>query len=568
MRTSPSRIVLAITFSPQKRTFVTKRSSAKSTTMSKPLTLADITDGRSSEKTRLVTDCSPEDFADPFCQFMRENPTVWHVADYFKKKLSERGFSELSERDDWVGKMKPGGKYYVVRNGSCLAAFTIGRAYRPGNGFAMVGSHIDVLTARLKPVSTLASKAGYLQLAVAPYSGTLGHTWWDRDLSIGGRVIVSERASPSPSSATTTSVRLVNLDWPVAKIPTLAPHFGVGGFGDVNKETQAVPIIGLTGDSGGVASCEDEDEDEREKKEKKKSEKKPLGPEGSFVNDQPRRLVELVARQLGLKDPSSIVSWDLDLYDSQPAQRSGLDREFISSSRLDDQLCSWSAMVALLAAEDDEKAGHVRLVALFDNEEIGSLLRQGARSNFLPLLVERTIEALSSSSSSSSSSAPSPSSSSSPNNNNNNNNKASLLGQTYARSFLLSADVTHAGNPNFLGHYLDKHVPRLNVGLAVKTNSNGHNTTDAVSDALLHRVADLCGSKLQRFQIRNDSRSGGTIGPALSSAMGVRSADAGIPQLAMHSLREMTGALDPGLGVRFFKGFFDHWEKVDAEWEH
>ncbi|RDA84092.1 hypothetical protein CP532_1486 [Ophiocordyceps camponoti-leonardi (nom. inval.)] len=513
--------------------------------MSKPLTLADITDGRSSDKARLVTDCSPEDLAEPFCQFMRENPTVWHVAEYFKRKLSERGFSELSERDDWVGKMKPGGKYYVVRNGSCVAAFTVGRAYRPGNGFAMVGSHIDVLTARLKPVSTLPNKAGYLQLAVAPYSGTLGHTWWDRDLSIGGRVIVSEKSS---SSNTATSVRLVNLDWPVAKIPTLAPHFGVGGFGEVNKETQAVPIIGLVPDSG--AACENEEEKEKKKKEEAE---KPLGPEGSFINGQPRRLVELVARQLGLKDASSIVSWDLDLYDSQPAQRSGLDREFISSSRLDDQLCSWSAMVALLTAEDDEKAGHVRLVALFDNEEIGSLLRQGARSNFLPLLVERTIEALSSSSNS---------------NSNNNNNKASLLGQTYARSFLLSADVTHAGNPNFMGHYLDKHVPRLNVGLAIKTNSNGSNTTDAVSDALLHRVADLCGSTLQRFQIRNDSRSGGTIGPALSSAMGVRSADAGIPQLAMHSLREMTGALDPGLGVRFFKGFFDHWEKVDAEWEH
>ncbi|RDA90730.1 hypothetical protein CP533_4036 [Ophiocordyceps camponoti-saundersi (nom. inval.)] len=546
MRTSPSRIFFLLNSCSQARIRIlaTKRPSPHRkniTTMSKPLTLADITDGRSSDEARLVTDCSPEDLAEPFCQFMRENPTVWHVAEYFKKKLSERGFSELSERDDWTGKMKPGGKYYVVRNGSCLAAFTVGQAYRPGNGFAMVGSHIDVLTARLKPISTLPNKAGYLQLAVAPYSGTLSHTWWDRDLSLGGRVIVSDKAS------STTSVRLVNLDWPVARIPTLAPHFGAGGFGDVNKETQAVPIIGL-------ADVVAEDGNEDGKEDGKKKAEKPLGPEGSFVNGQPRRLVQLVAGQLGLKDASEIVAWDLDLYDSQPAQRLGLDREFISSSRLDDQLCSWSAMMALMTAEDDAKAGHVRLVALFDNEEIGSLLRQGARSNFLPLLVERSIEALSSSSSSSSTSSSS--------------NKASLLGQTYAKSFLLSADVTHAGNPNFLGHYLDKHVPRLNVGPVIKTNSNGSNTTDAVSDALLRRVASLCGSTLQRFQIRNDSRSGGTIGPALSSAMGVRSADAGIPQLAMHSLREMTGSLDPGLGFRFFKGFLEHWEKVDAEWEH
>lgn len=491
----------------------------------KPITLADISDATTKDD-RLVTDCEPKDFAEPFCLFMRENPTVWHVADYFQRKLSDLGFTELGERQDWLGKINPGGKYYVVRNGSCLAAFTVGRAYKPGNGFAMVGSHIDVLTARLKPVSTRPSRGGYLQLGVAPYSGTLGHTWWDRDLSLGGRVMVRQGDA--------TAVKLVNLDWPVAKIPTLAPHFGVGSFGEVNKETQAVPIIGLEGDDDG-------EEDG----------KKPLGKPGSFINDQPRRLVQTVARQLGLEDASAIVGWDLDLYDSQPAQRTGLDREFISSSRLDDQLCSWSAMVALLAARDDKDAGHVRLVALFDNEEIGSLLRQGARSNFLPLLVERTVEALATSSSKDCSSC-----------------SPGLLGRTYARSFLLSADVTHAGNPNFLHHYLDQHVPRLNVGLALKTNTNGSNTTDAVSDALLRRIADLSGCRLQRFQIRNDSRSGGTIGPALSSAMGVRSADAGIPQLSMHSLREMTGVLDPGLGVRFFKGFFDHWEKVDAEWEH
>ncbi|PFH60133.1 hypothetical protein XA68_11406 [Ophiocordyceps unilateralis] len=514
---------------------------------SKPITLADVTDGHSDliDKARLsraVADCEPEDLAEPFCLFMRENPTVWHVADYFKRKLSGMGFTELCERDDWMDKIQPGGKYYVVRNGSCLAAFTVGRAYRPGNGFAMVGSHIDVLTARLKPVSTRPSRAGYVQLGVAPYSGTLGHTWWDRDLSLGGRVMVRDGDA--------TAVRLVKLDWPVARIPTLAPHFGVGEFGEINKETQAVPIIGLEPEG---KDGEGEEEEEEEKKKKKKE--KPLGKAGAFVNDQPRRLVQMVARQLGLQDASAIVGWDLDLYDSQPAQRSGLDREFISSSRLDDQLCSWSAMVALLAAQDDAEAGHVRLVALFDNEEIGSLLRQGARSNFLPLLVQRTVEALASGTDCSGSGSGSGCS-------------AGLLGRTYARSFLLSADVTHAGNPNFLNHYLDGHVPRLNVGLVLKTNSNGSNTTDAVSDALLRRVADLSGSRLQRFQIRNDSRSGGTIGPALSSAMGVRSADAGIPQLSMHSLREMTGALDPGLGVRFFKGFFDHWEKVDNEWEH
>jgi aminopeptidase I len=90
-------------------------------------------------------------------------------------------------------------------------------------------------------------------------------------------------------------------------------------------------------------------------------------------------------------------------------------------------------------------------------------------------------------------------------------------------------------------------------------------TTDSVSDAIMKRVAEKCGSTLQVFQIRNDSRSGGTIGPMTSAQIGMRAIDCGIPQLSMHSIRATTGSLDPGLGVKLFKGFFDHYEEVDKE---
>lgn len=381
----------------------------------------------------------------------------------------------------------------------------------------MIGGHIDALTAKLKPVSTKPNKAGYVQLGVAPYAGGLNATWWDRDLSIGGRVIVKDPETGK------TSVKLVKLDWPIAKIPTLAPHFGVGMMGQNNAETQAVPIIGL--DSSPHASAE------------------PLGPAGSFVNTQPPRLVQLISKQLGIKEYGTIVNWELELFDSQPAQTGGMDREFIFAGRIDDKLCSWPALVALLSSSNEEDEGSIKLTALFDDEEIGSLLRQGARGNFLPLVIERTVEAL-----------------------NSKTYGPGVLGQTYAKSFLLSADVTHAGNPNFLGSYLDEHVPKLNEGIVICADSNGHVTTDAVSTAILRRVGELSGCKTQTFMIRNDSRSGGTIGPALSSMMGVRAADAGLPQLSMHSVRATTGSLDPGLGVKFFKGFLDNWEKIDGEW--
>ena len=211
---------------------------------------------------------------------------------------------------------------------------------------------------------------------------------------------------------------------------------------------------------------------------------------------------------------------------------------------MDDKLCSWAAIQALVDAQatDTEDSSIIKAVGLFDNEEIGSLLRQGARGNFLPSTIERAVTSL-----------------------NNDVSSTSVIGQTYANSFLVSSDVIHAVNPNFLNAYLENHSPRLNVGIVVSADSNGHMTTDSVSTAIMQRCADKVGAKLQVFQIRNDSRSGGTVGPMLSSATGIRAIDCGIPQLSMHSVRATTGNLDPGLGVMAFLGFLNGFESVDKE---
>ncbi|AEO62709.1 uncharacterized protein THITE_2061958 [Thermothielavioides terrestris NRRL 8126] len=478
-------------------------------------------------------DLRPEAFTKPYCDFMTENPTVFHVVDYFKQKLLKVGYTELSSRDSWVGKLEPGGKYFTTRNGSSIIAFAVGKAYKPGNGIAMIAGHIDALTARLKPTSTKPNRDGYVQLGVAQYAGALNETWWDRDLSIGGRVIVRD-----PETGKTT-VKLVKLDWPIARIPTLAPHFGIGMTGRNNRETEMVPIIGL--DNSDLSSATEPEA--------------PLGGQGSFASTQPPKLVKLIAKQLGISDYSTILNWELELFDLQPATVGGLDKELIFACRIDDKLCSWAAFMALLHAKSDPSDGVIKLVALFDDEEIGSLLRQGARGNFLPLTVERAVESLTAHANSSRST----------------NSKPTvfgpgLLGQTYASSFLVSSDVTHAAHPNFPQTNLAGHSPRLNVGVALCVDASAHMTTDSVSMAILDRVAALAGCVNQRHMVRNDSRSGGTVGPMLSAAMGVKAADVGIPQLSMHSIRATTGSLDPGLGVKFYKGFLDHWEAVDREW--
>ncbi|KAL8868244.1 MAG: hypothetical protein Q9174_005113 [Haloplaca sp. 1 TL-2023] len=465
----------------------------------------------------------------PFLDFITDNPTVFHAVNAVSKRLKDQGFTGLSARDAWSQKLKKGGKYYVERNGSSIIAFTIGSDYKAGNGAAVIAAHIDALTTKVKPIPTKATKAGYVQLGIAPYAGALNKTWWDRDLGIGGKILVRDGKTGK------IEPRLVKLDWPIARIPTLAPHFGAPASNpNPNPETQMVPIIGLdNSDLLGQTTPSDD--------------VFPLGGPNSFTSTQPPRLVRALASKLDITDYSTIVNWELEVFDTQPAQLGGLDHEFIFAPRIDDKLCSYAAIEALIAStnKSHDNNSSINIVGCFDDEEIGSLLRQGARSNFLPSTIERIVAAFADGSS--------------------NTNMADLVSQTFAKGFMISADVSHAVNPNYLDVYLENHAPRLNVGVAVQADPNGHTTTNSVSTAFLQRVADKCGSVLQVFQIRNDSRSGGTVGPMLSSAMGMRAIDAGLPQLSMHSIRATVGDRDPGLGVKLFKGFFDFFEEVDGE---
>lgn len=414
----------------------------------------------------------PESYTSPFLSFIAENPTVFHAVSYFSKKLDFYGFTKLSERSSWADKLEIGGKYYVERNGSALIAFTIGEDYEAGKGVSMIAAHIDALAARLKPISKLPTKAGYVQLGVAPYAGGLNTTWFDRDLGIGGRVLVKDRKTGK------IETKLVKLGWPIARIPTLAPHFGAASsLASVNKETQMVPIIGL--DNSGTSE------------EQSEATKAVGGGASSFTTTQPGRLVSAIAGELGIEDHNSIVNWELELFDTQPAQLGGLDKEFIFAGRIDDKLCAFSAIEALIASSTSfalPAGGHgssisngsIKLVGLFDDEEIGSLLRQGAHGNFLPSTISRICENFSNAA-----------------------NCSDALAQTYANSFLVSADVSHAVNPNYMGSYLENHSPQLNVGIAIQADPNGHTTTDSVSTAFLQRVADKSDSQLQVFQIRN-----------------------------------------------------------------
>ena len=235
------------------------------------------------------TSISPSAYTEPFLKFISGNPTVFHTVEYFSNQLVSHGFTKLSERDLWTDKLRTGGKYFYERNGSGLIAFTIGGNYKSGNGAAIIASHIDALTTKLKPISTKTTKAGFVQLGIAQYAGGLNQTWFDRDLGVGGRVLVKDGKGK-------IETKLVKLDWPIARIPSLAPHFGIRAEGQANQETRMVPVIGL------------DNSDLEGKQVEEQGKETPVGGAKIFTSTQPARLVKAIAGEMGIQDCRGSIS--------------------------------------------------------------------------------------------------------------------------------------------------------------------------------------------------------------------------------------------------------------------
>lgn len=468
-----------------------------------------------STSTSKYSDDYYEAHADEYINFTYKSPTIYHVVDYFGSKLEHAGFLFISEKESWDS-IRPG-KYYTVRNGSALAAFIVGEHWKPAKGVGIIGSHIDALTVILKPNSTKAKVEGYELLGVAPYAGTLGDVWWDRDLGVGGRLLVKD------STGKVVPQLVDSTPNPIAHIPTLAPHFGAPAVGPFNKETQAVPVVGF--------STEDPEEPTEEEKS------------APLFGKHPMTLLRYIAKKANVK-VSDIVQWDLQLYDIQKGVKGGLNKEFVFAPRIDDRVCSFAAINSLIEVDNDHllKSDSFSLVGLFDNEEIGSATRQGIKGGLTESVITRVISS------------------------NYFNPKSydvqEQIRLTYANTIILSADVNHLLNPNFANVYLEHHKPVPNTGVTIALDPNGHMATDSTGLALVEELAKLNGDTLQYFQIRNDSRSGGTIGPSISLQTGARTIDLGIPQLSMHSIRATVGTKDIGLGVKFFAGFFSNWRKT------
>jgi aspartyl aminopeptidase len=450
--------------------------------------------------------------ADKFLKFVDASPSPFHAVSASIGALEAAGYKRLSERSEWTD-VKAGGRYYVTRNESALVAFALGDKWVPGNPFHIIAGHTDSPCLRVKPVSNK-SAYGYQMVGVETYGGGLWHTWFDRDLSVAGRVVVEDGGA--------FRTVLVDVKKPICRISNLAIHLNreiyTKGF-HYNKETHLAPVIATEVkaelDRPAAAGADTE------------------GP--GAAGRHHTVLLTAIADAAGVA-PSQVCDFDLVLYDTQPSAIGGAKDEFIYAARLDNLMSCFLGLEAMAAVDGSlVEADAVRVLAMFDNEEVGSDSLPGAGSNFLQQILQRITG-----------DAPEP------------------FMVAVSKSMLVSADMAHAVHPAYAEKHEAKHRPEMHKGPVIKTNSNQRYATNAVTAFAMRQLAAKAGVPVQDFVVRQDMGCGSTIGPILATSMGMRTVDIGVPQLSMHSIREVCGVDDLDHAHGLFTAFYSHFGEVDA----
>ncbi|ESN96961.1 hypothetical protein HELRODRAFT_187369 [Helobdella robusta] len=452
--------------------------------------------------------------AKDFLKFINKSPSPFHAVEESKKRLLEAGFKELNEAEKWS--VKPGDKFFLTRNHSTLVAFAVGGKFQPGNGFSIIGTHTDSPCLKIKPTSKIV-KNGYLQVGVQLYGGGIWHTWFDRDLKLAGRVLIR-------NSKSQIEHKLVDIDKPLLRVSTVAIHLSrdQNEKFEFNKETTLVPILAMATNSSS------EKNDGRD------------SPSKQTVDKHHNALLNAVANKLGCS-AKDIIDLELCLADYVPGTIGGLNDDFIFCGRLDNLHSTYCALQGLLdslkASDSLEKEPNIRMVSMFDNEEVGSESAQGAAS----ALQEHILRRLSY-----------------------DDSNASAFEQCICQSLLVSADMAHAVHPNFSEKHEEHHRPFLNKGVVLKFNANQKYASTAITSSIMREIAHEASIPIQDFVMRNDMACGSTIGPILSTRLGIPTLDLGSPQLSMHSIREMCSTSSVHLAISLFKAYFENYSKMYA----
>ncbi len=424
-----------------------------------------------------------QQYNEQFLPFLAAAASPFHAVQEMTRHLEKRGFRRLFEQQGW--QTEAGGAYYVVRDDAAIIAFTIGDQEQLADGFRVVGAHTDSPCLQIKPAMEQKGTAGKLKrLAVEIYGGALLSTWFDRDLSIAGRVFVQQHNSARPKTC------LLNFGRPILSIPSLAIHLNreANDGAKIDKQNQIAPL---------------------------------------FTQNEKKEFAALLAEQLYREYPDCnkeavITDFDLFCHDTNPPALTGAEREFISAGRLDNLL---SCFAGLQAISGDKRQKNTLLFCA-NHEENGSLSTSGADGNFLPAVLRRLFA------------------------------DEQTFFRAMANSFCISLDSAHASHPNHPEKGDVSHEILLNHGPVIKFNANQRYATNGLTAAIFSAICRGAGLPVQKFVMRNDMPCGSTIGPMTAARLGINTVDVGAATLAMHSIREFTGAVDPWLCYRALYEFY------------
>ena len=426
--------------------------------------------------------------ADQLIDFLHSNPTPGYFVSNTSSLLKKSGFQALDLNEHW-DTLSPGRNYYVNKDDAAIFAFKIPCAGF-ANGFKIVGAHVDSPGIKIKPNPEVL-KDGYLQLNTEVYGGPILSTWFDRPLCAAGKIYCKGKDPFSPLC------QLINIDRPIALIPNLAIHMNrkVNLKYSIDNQKHLLPVLKTVFDK-------------------------------NFSKDNV--LLHLISEESGI-DVKDILDFELTLYDHSKGCVFGLDNEFISSSRLDDQQSAYAGITALT---ENKSLNAINMVACFDNEEVGSATKQGADSQVLSNLLERIILSL-------------------------DGTREDFL-VSIARSFFISSDGAHSVHPNY-GEKSDiSNRPMINKGPVIKISANQKYTSDAETTSIIKGIADKEGIPLQCFVNHSNERGGSTIGPLSSTHLDMKAIDLGVAMLGMHSIRETIGIKDHLYLTNLLKAFFKY----------
>lgn len=427
-------------------------------------------------------------------EFLDNSVTSYHAIDNMKKRFLDEGFVELSEKEAWH--LEKGGSYFVIRNGSSLIAFKIPECEISAvKGWHVYAAHSDSPAFKIKEIPEIPKEGVYVSINTEKYGSMMLSTWLDRPLTIAGRVCVENEAE--------IATHLVRLKDNICVIPSLAIHMNrdINNGMALSAQWDMLPLLSTI--------CQEN----RAK------------PSRGILNKMlAKTLSERTGRNYSAQD---ILSYDLYVENCEKAVLAGVEYEFIMSPRYDDLACVFAGLEGMIAGKPD---CYIDVLAVFDNEEVGSLTRQGADSTFFRDILETIAEGLSV--------------------------DRAMFRRWNAGSFMLSADNAHACHPNQGGKADPTNRPYLNKGVVLKYHGGQQYATDACSAAYVKNLCRKNNIPLQVYANHSDIPGGRTLGNLVMAQVSMEAADIGLPQLAMHSAYETAGAKDIGYLIHLAKCYF------------